>query len=108
MMSKERDRDYAGSKGDTSLGRSFGGGSPAMYEDVISCDKTGAKPGEVCGAILAGIIGLRKTPQVAHPIVISLDAAAPFVAPAEGERPSERRAKTALVVTSLSPLETGG
>ena len=39
MMSKERDRDYTGSKGDTSLGRSSRRGSRAIYKNVIPCDK---------------------------------------------------------------------
>jgi len=29
-----------------------------MYENVITCDKTGAKPGEVYEGILAGVMGL--------------------------------------------------
>ena len=59
MMSKDRDRDYTGSTGDTSLGRSSRHGSRAMYWNVIPCDKTGVKPGEVYGDILTGVIGLR-------------------------------------------------
>ena len=77
-----------------------------MYKDSIPCDKTGAKPGEVCGGILAGIMGLRKILQVICLIFSSLDAAGPFVVPAEGERPSKkRRVKTSLVVT---PPSLGG
>ena len=44
MMSERRAREYAGSKGDTTLGRSFGRGSRAMYEDVLSWDKREQSP----------------------------------------------------------------
>ena len=107
MMSKERDREYPNSNGDTSLRRSFGHGGRAMHENVIPCDKAGANPGEVYGGIHVGVVCLRKTLQVICLIFSSLDAAAEFVAPAEGERPSRRRrVKTTLVVTPFSPLAT--
>ena len=35
-----------------------------MYENVIPGDKTGAKPGEVSGGILADVIGLEKSLQI--------------------------------------------
>ena len=41
--------------------------------------------------------------------VVSLGPAAPFVVPAEGERPSkERRVKTTFVVTPFRPWKLGG
>ena len=110
MMSEERDRDYTGSKGDTSLGGSSRRGSGAMYKNVIPCDKIRAKPGEFYGGILAGVIGLRKTLQVICRIFSSLDAAVPFVVPAESERLSKkRRVKTTLVIAPHSaPWRLGG
>ena len=78
-----------------------------MHENVIPCDKAGATPGEAYGGIHVGVVCLRKTLQVICLIFRSLDAAAEFVAPAEGERPSrKRRVKMTLVVTPFSPLAT--
>ena len=108
MMSKKRNRDYADSKGNTSLWRSFGHSGHAMYENVILRDKTGEKLAGVSGGILAGVIGL-KTRQVICQIFSSLDAASAFVAPAERERLSKnRKVKTILVVTPPNTWELGG
>ncbi|PUU82651.1 hypothetical protein B9Z19DRAFT_1154400 [Tuber borchii] len=66
------------------------------------CDNSGAKPDEVYGGIHGG---LRKTLRVTSIIYSSLDAAAAFMAPPEGERPlKRRRVKATLVVTPLSTI----
>ncbi|PUU82624.1 hypothetical protein B9Z19DRAFT_1120377 [Tuber borchii] len=63
MVSKEKDRDYADSKWNPSPWRSFGHGGRALDGNFVPCDKTGARLGEVYGGILAGVMGLEKTPH---------------------------------------------
>ena len=107
MISKKRDRDCSDSKVNTSLWCLFWHGCRAMYDKAITCDKTGAKPSEVYGGILAGVVSLEKTLQAICLIFSSLNTTATFVAPDKGKHPpGRRRGKTTLVVTFLSTFGT--
>ena len=109
MISKKRDRDCSDSKVNTSLWCLFWHGCRAMYDKAITCDKTGAKPSEVYGGILAGVVSLEKTLQAICLIFSSLNTTATFVAPDKGKHPpGRRRGKTTLVVTFSAHLELGG